>query len=146
MTGPGTAPPRRPAGTPVRRVPAGRYGRPGGRVRRWASWLAVGLVAACAVALIAGLGWRAANPAVSDGVLGYRVTSAHAVRLRFTVQAPRGRAADCTVQALALSGGVLGTSIVGIPPGTGSSRTYSVVVHTARRAIGAQVADCRLAR
>ncbi|HVA61018.1 MAG TPA: DUF4307 domain-containing protein [Mycobacteriales bacterium] len=125
-----------------RRVPADRYGRPREGARP--GWrIALGVVGAVLLAGVVGLALWIATPAVSDGVTGYQVLSARAVRVDFVVHKPPGSAAVCVVQAVALDGGTVGQRSVVVPAGSGRV-ALSVVVPTTALAITGDLASCNL--
>lgn len=127
---------------PGSQVPAGRYGRAGGRRNRW-PYLAGAVLAALLFGGLAVLGYRAFGEApIQAEQTGFRVLDPQRVRIEFTVtrDTPR-RPVDCVVTARAASGAETGRREVYVPPGP-ERAARSTVLRTGDTAVAAEVYGC----
>ena len=102
---------------------------------------ATGLLALTAV--VSYIGLKQAAPPLTATVLGYQVTSDHAVDVRFQVDKAADRSALCTLRARASSGEEVGRLDVPVAAGA-RSQTLTATVKTSARAIVGEVSECRL--
>lgn len=123
---------------------AERYGvrRPG---RRYATILAVAVLA------LGGLGWlgwaavQHAAPDVRGELQGFDVVSVHEVTVVVDVRRPSGDAVRCVVTAQAADFATVGEASVTIPPGQSTSLRHELSIRTEREATSATVESCRTA-
>jgi Domain of unknown function (DUF4307) len=120
--------------------PDGRYGGTAPRRRP-------GAVAAVVVLATAFVGWvvwaalGAAAPAATGQVVGFRVVSAHELRVSLVVGGDTGRVI-CTVQALDRTREVVGVTTATARVGGSGRADARVVVRTRARAVTAVVGGC----
>ncbi len=139
-----TARPRR----PDRQRPAGRYGPPPSRRRRWAGYIVGGIAAGVALAALLTLAVHRSAPAVAAQVTGYDVLSDTTVRIRFEVRKAPLVEAVCVVRARNRSGMEAGRAevTVGARPDAGRTTEVRYDLPTRSRAVTGELAGCRVSR
>jgi len=119
-----------------------RYARSSGLSRRGRVALAVAGVLALTGA-VSYIGLKQATPTLTATVLGYQVSSDHAVDVRFQVDNRESdRTATCTVRARDYGGNEVGRLDVPVP--AGPRQVLSATIRTSSRAISGEVLDCQL--
>ena len=121
---------------------AERYGRTSGR-RRGLLIVAIGLIAALALAWLGWVAWHHSNPAVRGELSSYEVVSDHEVKVIIDVKRSGSASVACTVQAQADSHGIVADQQVTIPAGSQRDVRFTTVVQTERRATAVTVTNCR---
>jgi hypothetical protein len=120
-----------------------RYARSSGLSRRTRVALAVTGVLALTGA-VSYIGLKQATPTLTATVLGYQVTSDHAVDVRFQVDnRESSKPASCTVRARDYGGNEVGRLDVPVPAGK-QTQALSATIRTSSRAISGEVLDCQL--
>jgi hypothetical protein len=120
-----------------------RYARSSGLSRRTRIALAAAGVLALTGA-VSYIGLKQATPTLNATVLGYQVTSDHAVDVRFQVDdRESSKAATCTVRARDYNGNEVGRLDVPVPVGK-ATQVLSATIRTSSRAISGEVLDCQL--
>jgi uncharacterized protein (DUF58 family) len=109
------------------------------------------VVAVVAAVLLAGLltvALRASRPAVTSGVLGFRVVDDRHVEVRFEVHKAPLAEAVCTVRAREEGGREVGRAEVTVGPRSDERRVSQVtyLLATTARAVSGEVPGCRVSR
>ncbi len=118
-----------------------RYGR---TTPRRLPWIIGGIIT---VAIIVAFGWmtvaRGMN-AVDAADIGFTVTDAHSVDLRFQYTAPAGSDVVCVVQALDEEFGIVGWKVLELPAVEQHTRAVDVRIPTVAAATTGLVKSCRV--
>lgn len=124
-----------------------RYGRTPHATRRQRRWGVLGGVGIAVVLLAwltwAGLGQPTAQFETRD--LGYELTSERNISVRFEISAPPGMQLRCAVQALNAQYGIVGWTIVDIPPADVRTRVFSQPLATSEPAVTGLLYECWVA-
>ncbi|MFC7789885.1 DUF4307 domain-containing protein [Microbacterium sp. MAHUQ-60] len=116
-----------------------RYGR---TAPRRLPWIIGGIIT---VAIIVAFGWmtvaRGMN-AVDAADIGFTVTDAHSVDLRFQYTAPAGSDVVCVVQALDEEFGIVGWKVLELPAVEQHTRAVDVRIPTVAAATTGLVKSC----
>jgi hypothetical protein len=123
-------------------VPAGRYDRPVGPLRRRLTIAAVAAAGALALALGAWYAWDTFTDPVQWEDVGFHVNDNRSVDVTFNVTKAASATVTCRVRALSQSFGEVGVSEVEV--GAADTRTQRVTVHvvTSELAVTGTVDRC----
>lgn len=129
-------------------TPEHRYGEPPSRDSRLAIGAVVALIAALLLVALVTVALRASRPAVSYGLLGFRVVDDTHVEVRFEVHKAPLAQVVCTVRARGRSGAEVGQTEVTVGPRDDGRRVTPVthLLTTSDRAVSGEVLGCRVTR
>ena len=114
-----------------------RYGRTVGGERRTRRILIAGAITLAAI-LTAGVVWgglSGTSATLETRELGYADATDTSITVQWEVSAPPGTAVECALQALNSSFGIVGWTIVEIPPSTDRTRAFAQTVRTSEPAV-----------
>jgi hypothetical protein len=123
-----------------------RYGRTRGSALR-KRWIAVGVGAAVAIAVVAWVVWVGLFSGTSDMEVedtGHRVVDDSLVQVRYQLTVEPGKTASCAAQALNSTFGVVGWRIVEVPASDRRTRSLGIDVRTTELPVTGLIYRCWL--
>ncbi|MEX2441286.1 MAG: DUF4307 domain-containing protein [Pontimonas sp.] len=133
-------------GDSIEQLLASRYGSTQTDRRRQKVWAIAG-ASGVAVVLLAWLGWAGLGQPGSQfdtRDLGFELVSAREVSVRFEVTTTPGSSLSCAVQALNAQYGIVGWTIVDIPPAEARTRVFNQPLRTSEQAVTGLLYECWL--
>ncbi len=114
--------------------------RPAPGTGRW--WLIGTVAIVLAVAAISWVSLHDSSNRITATTVAYDVVDDSSVLIRFDVTRPPQLSVSCTLRALDGHFGVVGSSVVAIPPGAEGTTHQVATIRTAARAVTGVVQDC----